>query len=579
LWGQRFRAGFLHRRLAILDTGPDGHQPFSDEEGKVWITYNGEIYNYKTLRAELEKTGIRFRTQGDTEVLLQAWKTWGPECLHKLEGMWSFALLDLQQNLFFAATDHAGIKPFYYLKHGPSFFFASEIKAVAGFDLHDEPDEHEVARFLAYGQSDETEKTFFKGVRRLLAGHSILFRLDLESEISPQRWNRWQSNPDVENFPEENESERAAEIRRMMLDSLALRLQSEVPLGICLSGGIDSSTVAGMVAGLSRNQQLQFPAKAFMATLPEGMPGDESPFARLMADKAGLRFCSVSPDASDFLKALPDLMHILESPPPGMNAYSQYAVFKLVSENGVKVTLDGQGADEIFAGYPAHLEAAVWEALQQGQFTGLPGGYWKRMLMTKLRTFLPASMEWSLMRKLKPEYAIFRKEILDKAGPKNSRNEGGLNARLEQDFTSGILPFLLKAADRNSMRWSVESRMPFTDTAALVRNLFSIPGNAKIAGGRSKSLLRSAARGFVPEEILNRKDKVGFAAPNQIWLKELLQSDFAASLPACEHYLDPEELARWSAKFLQNPDSVDGNLLWRAYAFRIWYSVFFPANS
>ena len=183
------------------------------------------------------------------------------------------------------------------------------------------------------------------------------------------------------------------------------------------------------------------------------------------------------------------------------------------------------------------------------------------------------------MRKLKPEYAIFRKEILEKAGPKNPRNEGGLNARLEQDFTSGILPFLLKAADRNSMRWSVESRMPFADTAALVRNLFSIPGNAKIAGGRSKSLLRSAARGFVPDEILNRKDKVGFAAPNQIWLKELLQSDFAASLPACEHYLDPEELARWSAKFLQNPDSVDGNLLWRAYAFRIWYSVFFPANS
>jgi asparagine synthase (glutamine-hydrolysing) len=579
LRGRRFRAGFLHRRLAILDTGPAGHQPFSDEDGKVWITYNGEIYNFKSLRAELEKTGIRFRTQGDTEVLLHAWKFWGPDCLHKLEGMWSFALIDLRQNLFFAATDHAGIKPFYYLKHGPSFFFASEIKAVPGFDLHDEPDAHELARFLAFGQSDETEKTLFKGVRRLAAGHSISFRLDRESEISPQCWNRWQVNADFESISEQNHAKEAEGIRRLLLDSLALRLQSEVPLGMCLSGGIDSSAVAGMVASLSRNKQLQFPSTAFMATLPEGTPGDESLFARRMADKAGLEFCSVSPAAADFLKDLPDLMYSLESPPPGMNAYSQYAVFRLVSEKGVKVTLDGQGADEVFAGYPAHMEAGLWEALQNGRFGNMPVGNFKRMLSSKIRDLFPVSMNWSLTQRLKPEYAIFRREILEMAGPKNPRPMDGLNARLEWDFTSGILPFLLKAADRNSMRWSVESRMPFADTAGLVRQLFSIPGNVKITGGRSKSLLRAAAEPYVPAEILNRRDKVGFAAPNQIWLKELIQSDFAKSLPVCDDYLDVKELTRWSAKFLQQPDAVDSSLLWRAYAFRIWYAVFFNGNS
>jgi asparagine synthase (glutamine-hydrolysing) len=150
-----------------------------------------------------------------------------------------------------------------------------------------------------------------------------------------------------------------------------------------------------------------------------------------------------------------------------------------------------------------------------------------------------------------------------------------LNSRLVHDFTSGILPFLLKAADRNSMRWSVESRMPFADSDQLVQYMFSIPGNAKVQAGISKSLLREVARPFVPAEILGRKDKVGFAAPNQVWLKDLLVSDYARSLPACGAYINGRELDHWTKKFIENPDSVDGLILWRAYAFRIWYSVFF----
>lgn len=571
-----YRAGLVHRRLAILDTGPAGHQPMPDASRKVWISYNGEIYNYRNLRTELETSGFEFTTNGDTEVLLAAWKEWGPACLDKLDGMWAFALLDLKRQQFFAATDRAGIKPFYYRSGPDGYYFASEIKALFEDDFPPVLNEKEAAWFLAYGQSDESEQTLFKGIKRLQAGHFIQMNLNAEAVLAAKRWHGWQLNTVFEN--ESDDKRQIGEIREMLDESIRLRLQSEVPLGLCLSGGIDSSAVAGLVSTCHHDQKLQFPAKAFMAVLPSGSQPDESDFARSMAKQAGLEFCSVSPDAQDFVSSLPDLMYSLEAPPPGMNAFSQYAVFRLVAQHGVKVTLDGQGADEIFAGYPAHLEEFLRECLLHGNFSGLPSGYLFAMLKNWLRQYFPASLERFLLLQTKPEFSVFRPEVLEMAGPKEKHHSAGLNSRLEHDFSSGILPFLLKAADRNSMRWSVESRMPFADTGLLIEKLFSIPGKAKIRMGISKFLLREAVKDLVPQEILFRRDKVGFAAPDVIWLQELIRSQYAKTLPDCSRFLNEEQLARWSAEFLTGPEKIDKSVLWRAWAFKIWYSVFFSGN-
>lgn len=567
------RAGLLHRRLAIIAPDARGHQPMCDVQRKVWISFNGEIYNFKSLRSELESHGFQFHTQTDTEVLLHAWKHWGRECLHRLDGMWAFALLDLNRQVFFAACDPAGIKPFYHRRHSGGLHFASEIKAL--LSVHrPQLNPVEVARFLAWGQSDEHAETHFAGIHRLQGGQCIELPLQRASDWQPVRWHQTILNSVPEEYSAPAARLAVAEIREMLREVVALRLQSDVPVGLCLSGGIDSSAIAGLVAAASKDQLSQFPAQAFMSVLPAGSQPDESPFARRMAAAAGLELHTSSPAPEEFLESLESMIYTLDSPPPGMNAFSQYALFRLVHEQGVRVSLDGQGADELFGGYPIHRELALLEHLRTGNFGEIRPGVLKRLISNLLRDVLPEDISQSLLAQKKPELSIFGHEVWQLAGQKHPRLESGLNARLLHDHQSGILPFLLKAADRNSMRWSVESRMPFADAAHLAAKLFSLPGSMKLAGNRSKFLLREAMQGFVPGEILNRKDKIGFAAPDKDWLTALLQSDFIHGLPACKEWLDEKAFGKYAAKFLKHPSAVDASILWRAIAFRIWVSVF-----
>ena len=571
-----FQAGMLHRRLSILVTDANGHQPMAAINRKVWISFNGEIYNYLEIKKELQLLGCVFQTRTDTEVLLQAWIHWGENCLSKLDGMFAFSVLDLERQLFFLATDHAGIKPIYYRQTPKGFFYASEIKVLSGISPPVSPSRKEVCRFLANGQSDETEKTMFAGIYRLTAGHCLSIPLSSKScKPEIRQWNEWNLNNSIESNPEDFQQKRSSEIRDIFQETLRLRLQADVPLGICLSGGLDSSAIAGFCAAADKGLGNQEKRKAFMAVLPSGSPGDEFPFARKMATASGFELFTTSPDPGDFIESLPDLIRTLDEPPPGMNAFSQYSVFKLVAENGVKVSLDGQGADEIFAGYPRHLEAGLLEQILHGGYESGLQPHFSRMMVNLFRGFLPGDSSVSLLKYLKPEYAVFREDVLREAASFDNSPIRGINQTLLYDFKSGILPFLLKAADRNSMRWSVESRMPFADSRKLVQHLFSIPGNAKIREGRSKVLLRDAASEFVPNEILSRRDKVGFAAPNNLWLSHLLRSDYVRSLPECPEFLDQSAFEKYAARFLQNPENQDASILWRLIAFRVWHSIFF----
>lgn len=549
--------GLLHRRLAIIAPDASGHQPMG--LGHLWLSFNGEIYNYQSLRKELEVLGHQFHTQGDTEVLLHAWQQWGEKCLPKLDGMWTFALIDTERKFLFAACDGTGIKPLYYRRSSRGLEFASEPKAFRELEGELSPNPAAVSRFLAYGLSDESGETMFRELQRLEGGTCLQIGLDGEG-FSLRRW-----NPSFRNQPErkaQNESDLVEEIRSTLLKMIRLRLQADVPLGVCLSGGIDSSTIAGLVAAVSGNAGQR---KAFMAVLPPGSQPDESPFARLMAERAGFDFHTICPDAEGVASDLENLIYTLDEPPPGLNAYSQYRVFQKVSEEGVRVSLDGQGADELFGGYPRHRESAWMErpwhepALE------------KELLQHGLQALVPAEVWAQLLRRQKPEYGIFTTEIWSKAG-RYVRFGSSLNQQLEQEFTSSSLPFLLKAADRNSMRWSVESRMPFADYPRLIRKVFSLPSEWKIREGQTKYLLRQAAREWVPAGILERKDKVGFAAPNVAWLQAALrQQRLYWDSAQNEHpWINGKEFHRQALRFLDNPVGMDPSVLWRALALQIW---------
>lgn len=558
-----FRAGLLHRRLSIIETGSGGHQPMASPDGQVWLTFNGEIYNYKAIRRKLQMEGISFQTQSDTEVLLKGYLKWGKSVLEHLDGMWAFAILDFRSKEVFASVDRSGIKPFYFCNQPDYFFFASEIKAFTKVSIPFLPNWPKVFRFLSTGSSEEHseaawEETMFKSIYRLRAGEELTVSFDHTlPKIRP--WHIWKVNNRFDFQPYIKEQKRIETIRELLMEMIALRLQSDVPLGVCLSGGIDSSTIAGLMANAGRRNGSGLARKAFMATVPKGTAHDESGYARLIAEHAGFSFHETQPTAEDFLASLNDFVFTAEEPVPGMNAFSQYSVFRKVAENGVKVTLDGQGADEIFGGYFHQQQVWALEQIRHGVSSPISSKWLIKYLLQKNR--LIKSIRQREANWLKPDIFDF-----------DSHNrETQLNSALFQDFTSSTLPFLLKAADRNSMRWSVESRMPFADFGPLIAYLFSLEGSAKIQGAQTKYLLRKSAEPFVPASILNRKDKIGFAAPQNLWLKHIpvgmlypLVDNLEADLLERNSFLT----ALNNAHMLSSGQSA---LLWRTISVLLWH--------
>lgn len=568
------RAGLMHRRLAITAISPPeaGHQPFSDPEGRYWLAFNGEIYNYQTLRRQLEDEGCQFRTRTDTEVLLQAYRVWGAGCLSRLDGMWAFAILDLQSRCLFAAVDRSGVKPFYFARSGEDLLFASEIKALRDLGVSLSPNEEILARYLAYGFSDESDLTFFKGIFRLRAGHSMEMSLDGGAPRLTV-WHNWQVSTGSGLFSAQEEERRAARIAAHLQEAVRLRLRADVPVGLCLSGGLDSSLIAAAVAAGGQAAG----RKAFMARLPGSGPSDEYPFARQMAMAAGLQLITITPETADLEENLEDMLFHLDEPPPGLNAFSQYAVFRCMHREGMRVSLDGQGADELFGGYPRHMEMAAVQSIRQGRLPSLQASLFPA-LWNELRDRLPLARAMELLRLAKPEYRSIRFGVLCMAGPKG-QHFSTLNEGLLAEFSSRSLPFLLKAADRNSMRWSVESRMPFADYHPLAEEAFSIPGLAKVAGGQRKRLLRLAAPPLVPRAIRDRSDKVAFAAPDRLWLQALLASPRWQNLNTLSGYIDLPVFEKQRKLFIRNPASADPGVLWRVFAAQIWAQLFSASGS
>lgn len=557
--------GLVHRRLAIIDLDPRSQQPM-EFEGCTLI-YNGEIFNYVEIRQQLEDLGHRFVTESDSEVLIRAYLQWGRECLQRCNGMWAFALWDERRQGLWCARDRFGVKPFYFARREGEFRFASEPKALLGDDpglrrMH----LRAVGRFLVEGISDDEPETFFKGIDPLPPGHELwvsrltgvqsrrywkLHPLGLDpalelasvrlSSASPPPQAGFQE-PDLPAHPHPQFYTAVEALRALLQDAVRLRLRSDVPVGTCLSGGMDSSSIVALASTLTSQ-----PVRTFSSDYQEP-DCCESEFITAVVDGCQTRATRVIP-TPDELAATLDALHWAQDEPGGSaSLFTQWKVME-AAHGQVTVLLDGQGGDEIFAGYWPYFEDFLWDQTMRGQenaeigpareLTGVDYGRvvskarWQRRLPAFLRKserlapdpFKPPAL-------LHPDLIEELKGLPRSRTPRDPAWPDRLSRRLAHDVGYVSLPMLLRYEDRNSMAFSLEARTPFLDYR-LVEFAFSLPGDFKIHRGWTKRVLRSAVAGLVPTQVVARRDKKGyptpavhwFRGPLKDWLREQLSSE------------------------------------------------------
>lgn len=541
---------FGHRRLAIIDLSDDAAQPMVSRDGLVCLTFNGEIYNYRELRQDLLAAGQVFRSKSDTEVLLNAYRQWGADCLARLNGMFAFAIWDENRRELFAARDRFGEKPFHYVldERTSVFAFASEIKAlfaagVVSFGLNDAAIRRFVEELVLAGD----EETIYAGVRRLLPAQALRLRFD-NSRFELARWTYWSVGDATSlRLSRDEASER---FRELFEDSVRLRLRSDVPVGTSLSGGLDSSSVVCMIhrLGAAAGQ------KAFSARMEDARL-DEGEHIRTIVDRTGVEAHEIVPTADELQRVFPRLCYFMEEPFPATAMFAQFLVMRLAMEHGVTVLLDGQGADEYLAGYHKYFRDRYGDLARELRFPSLfrelrayarlRGGSRALSTMGIAGAFLPESARGMFIR-WKTGDPGFRKwwnpRWLDSipTGETDGRKLpffGRFDARLRRDSFQGPLQELLRYGDRNSMAWSRELRQPFLDHR-LAELVFSLGPESKISDGMTKSILRDSMRGLVPDAVLQRTDKLGYQAPQAEWLDGKLNVWAEAQLEKAFHELE-----------------------------------------
>jgi asparagine synthase (glutamine-hydrolysing) len=525
--------GFV--RLSIIDLSPAGNQPMISDDNRFVIVYNGEIFNYIELREQLIFKGYIFRTKTDTEVLLASYKEWGEECLHKFNGMWAFVIYDRVSRSIFASRDRYGIKPFYYFWDNMQLIFASEIPPLLTI-IKNKPtvNNQAIFDFLVFNRTDHLNTTFFNGIYKLQHGHK--FKLDINSaplNLIEENKKWYDLRKEVSRH---SGFSNPGELYQLLTDSIGLRLRSDVPVGVCLSGGIDSSTIVSILVKEFKKNDLN----TFSAVYSKGQFGDETEFITEYSSIIKNMFFT-SPSAESLNYEMNDFIKAHAEPFPETGVYAQYKVMQLAANN-VVVTLDGQGSDELLAGYHYFFGYFFKELLLRGSIYKLVRemNWYVRnykdfyafktfayfLLPGFLRTYLRAS-----------ENGYLNKDFIHTYRGKNTiaddlYGSGTLTDALLDHFEYK-LEHLLKWEDRNSMRFSLEARVPFLDHR-LVEKILSLPSEKVIKNGITKYIFRQAIKGTVPEKILTRKDKIGFGTPQDEWFKthlwqkkvsELLESD------------------------------------------------------
>ena len=519
----------LHTRLSILDLSSAGHQPMSTADGRFHLSFNGEIYNYVELRGELEGLGHAFASGSDTEVLLAAYAEWGAAALERLVGMFALSVVDTERRVLLLARDQFGIKPLHYARVPGGLAFASEIPPLLELPgVSRRANAQRVYEYLRWAEVDHGAETLFADVRQLQPGHYAEVPLDAPGELAARRY--WRLEPaSVDGL---SLDEAAARLRELFLDNVRIHLRSDVPVGVAFSGGVDSSANVTAMRRLS-GDGLDLRTFSFV---PADPALSEERWIELVTRETGAVERRVTPTAAELRDDLDRLIEVQAEPFGSTSIYAQYRVFRLAREGGVKVMLDGQGADELFAGYRYFLPDRLSGLLAHGRLltagrllsavSSLPGASPGHVLTRGIAGLAPAVAGEPVRRLagrslvpdwLDGEWLSARNVSLEDPW---RRVRGNLREhRLLAVQTT--LRSLLRYEDRNSMAFSIESRVPFL-TPALAELAAGMPDDYLIApDGTGKLVLRRSLRGLVPDPILERRDKIGFATPEASWLRSL----------------------------------------------------------
>ena len=586
--------GLVHRRLSILDLSPLGHQPQCLQDDNVYITFNGEIYNYIEIRNELKDKGYQFYTESDTEVLLNSYKEWGKDCLSHFNGMWSFVIFDKKKQILFGARDRFGVKPLYYYSKSDYFVFASEPKAIVALPfvsstLHNDS----LFDYLVYGLKDVQEQTFFNDVKEIRPSNYFIY--DLKSHtLSIEKYYSLHSNLDWEKFSRERFLTHSKNIQELFFSAVDLRLRSDVTVGSALSGGLDSSAIVCAIRrliNLRNYRQVGVHQKVFTVTHPD-FSINEQHWAEIVANHAQAEMHTITPTPATFQQDIEHLVYAQDIPFDSTAIYAQYMVMKLAKSHNVTVLLDGQGADELFGGYQQYYRGFFAEMIKKLAFPRFFYEYenldnapvdakFVQFSMAKLlrSKLLPSFLKSKTTRSYVKEFAYINDDFWSSHSHRISTYSEmmyptSLNEMLHTSMTQSGLLSLLRYEDRNSMSFSIESRTPFADDTPLIEYVFNIPSSYKIVQGWSKALLRQSMIDIIPNENRLRKDKVAFATPEYHWLnenKEYLQSFITDSL---SEYFDVNSLLRDWDSLLHNQNKQGITMIWRFINVAIWLKVF-----
>ena len=564
--------GLGHVRLSILDLSMAGHQPMQDETGRYTIVLNGEIYNFIELRGQLEKLGLRFVSNSDTEVLLKGYIHYGRKVLEQLNGMFAFAIYDAERKELFAARDRFGVKPFYYYQSDNEFIFASEIPSIlAVYGKKNRANEDAVFDYLAFNRTDQTEDTFFEGIKKLQHGHYLVIK---ENELSVSCWYDLRERVQGKHLQSDE-----AEFKELLEDAIRIRMRSDVPVGVCLSGGLDSSSIVSIVSERLGYQDVN----TFSAVYESKYRADESEYIKLYEDRLQNMHYTF-PTSQTLMEDMMSFIGCHAEPVPSTGPYAQYCTMRLASQH-VTVTLDGQGADEALGGYH-YFYGLYYKSLLKRlklvtlfkeivQYVALHHSWYA--LQTFAYFLLPKKVR---VKARVNERGYLSREFADRHGQSvivdNLYGSKSMQDALINHFEYK-LEHLLKWDDRNSMMFSIESRTPFLDYR-LVEYLLKAEDSAKIKDGYTKSLLRRSMKGLLPEKIRLRRDKVGFATPEDVWFaektfKDLIESILDSDSFRNRHIIDAEKARKLYDKHCQGEIKISKDI-WKWINLEIWYRKF-----
>jgi asparagine synthase (glutamine-hydrolysing) len=577
-----------HRRLSIIDLGPGGHQPMIEPQSGVVVTYNGEIYNYIELRRELEGRGHAFRSSCDTEVLLHAYLEWGPECVEHFNGMWAFIIWDPRERRAFIARDRFGVKPFCYAIVDGALAIASEPKAlVTAFPQLGRVDTSTLHDLLVDKHVGHDERTFYASIKSLPAGHRGTFQAGDHSPRVERYWSypvagreqRWDREATLEQFSE------------LLGDAVRLRLRSDVPVGVTVSGGVDSTAILDAMAGIRAARQAD--VKSYTAVYPDSPHHgalDERRWARSAAGRYdNVELTEVEAPRERWLDVLRRITWHMDGPCRSPQVFPMWMMMERARADGVPVLLEGQGADEVFGGYGNYPALAVVDRVREGPRRGRDSGWAAvrgvaqagarassptRLLKDiGITTLAPVRAVHARRTSLR---AVLKEDVLGASRAEDSYKRDGrgrLEAQLHRDFAHDILPGALRFGDAVSMGNSIEIRLPFLDYR-LVEFGISLPPAARISAGWTKRLMREYLHGVGQSEIADRRDKKGFPTPAYAWLaadngailKELLL-DRGAEIGAI---VDQRRLEHVIARHAEGRYSA-GEVLYSLVATELWW--------